>query len=524
MEGPWFNPDLEPDQFRKIGYRTIDIISDYFSRLDVLDVYPPTLGEEVERVFDAPLPELGEDPHDIIDDWTRLILPYATHVGSPRYFGFVNGSGSMIATLAEALASSVNMNPGAWKPAPAATEIERRCLRWLAELIGYDTACGGLLTSGGTMANLTALTTALRSVASYDISLHGLQGANTGRFRLYIADHEGHISISRAASLTGLGRNAVRRVASTYELTMDPDALRDAIQSDLDAGDTPFCVVGQVGSVNTGAIDPLNEIADVCDEFGLWFHADGASGAVGAMLPELTHLYEGMNRADSITLDPHKWLYIPYECGGVLVKDAEKLRAAFSMTAPYLRGSTPTVYDGLDFLEYGPQMSRGFRALKLWMTLRHYGASGYRQLLRQNIECARYLYELVEESEDFETVQPPSLFIYSFRYSPSALADDQTEWREEQLDRLNQQIADAIQLDGVAFLMTSRIRGRIVLRVSICSHRTTKDDVLRVFEAIDEVGQNLPKMPTQPAMDRPLSEQSPTEALRTSKMARRSET
>lgn len=492
MDDSWFNPDLEPDEYRQIGYRTIDILADYFASLDDLDVYPSARGEEVERVFDAPLPELGEDPNHILDDWAQSILPYTTHVGSPRYFGFVNGSGSMIATLAEALASSVNMNAGAWKPAPAATEIERRCLKWLAELIGYDTACGGLLTSGGTMANSTALATALRSVAPYDISLHGLQNTEVGPFRVYMADHEGHVSITRATNLLGLGRNAVRRVASSPDLTIDPDALKKTIQTDLKAGDFPFCVVGQVGSVNTGAIDPLNEIADICDEFGLWFHADGANGAVGAMLPELSHLYEGLERADSVTLDPHKWLYIPYECGGLLVKDPEKLRTAFSMTAPYLQGSTPTEYDGLDFLEHGPQMSRGFRALKLWMTIRHYGAAGYRTLLRQNIECARYLHQLVEESPDFETVQPPSLFIYSFRYAPRNLASDHgsDSW-EEQLDRLNQEIADTIQLDGVAFLMTSRIRGQIVLRVSICSHRTTRGDVLKVFEAISRIGRDL---------------------------------
>lgn len=492
MEGPWFNPDLEPDEFRRIGYRTIDVMADYFASLDDFDVYPSARGEEVERVFQAPLPESGEDPNDILDDWERHILPFTTHVGSPRYFGFVNGSGSMIATLAEALAASVNMNPGAWKPAPAATEIERQCVRWLAELIGYGTGCGGLLTSGGTMANVTALATALRSVAPYDVSLHGLQNSPVGRFRLYMADHEGHVSITRAMSLLGLGGDAVRRVASSPDLTMDPDALRTAIQTDLNAGDFPFCVVGQVGSVNTGAIDPLNEISDICVEFGLWFHADGACGAVGAMLPELRHRYAGLNRADSVTIDPHKWLYIPYECGGVLVKRPEKLRAAFSMSAPYLRGTMPTEYDGLDFLEYGPQMSRGFRALKLWMTLRHYGAAGYRTLLRQNIECAQYLHQLVEASEDFETMQPPSLFIYSFRYSPpNLIGEGDPDSLEVQLDRLNQEIADAIQLDGVAFLMTSRIRGRTVLRVSICSHRTTRGDILRVFRAISEIGRDL---------------------------------
>lgn len=506
MEADWFNPDLDAEQFRQIGYRTIDIMADYFDGLDGLAVSPRVKGDEVERVFDAPLPESGEDPRDIIDDWTQKVLPYTTHLGSPRYFGFVNGSGSMIGTLAEALAASVNMNPGAWKPAPAATEIERRCLTWLAELIGYPTSSGGLLTSGGTMANVTALTTALRSIAPYDIALHGLQKPGQGRFRIYIADHEGHVSITRAASMMGLGRSAVRRVASREDLTMDVAALRTAIQADLDAGGTPICVVGQAGSVNTGSVDPLDEIADVCENFGLWFHVDGASGAVGAMLPELRHLYAGMDRADSITLDPHKWLYIPYECGGLLVKDPEKLRAAFSMTAPYLRGTLPTEYDGLDFLEYGPQMSRGFRALKLWMTMRHYGASGYRTLLRQNIECATYLHELVEDSKDFESVQPPSLFIYSFRYAPRSGLDDRTDLSDDELDRINQQIADAIQMDGLAFLMTSRIRGRIVLRASICSHRTTKNDIRRLFTAASREGDNLARGPGSPSTYRVLSD------------------
>jgi aromatic-L-amino-acid decarboxylase len=392
----------------------------------------------------------------------------------------VNGSGSMIGALADALAATVNMNPGAWKAGPSATEVERLCIRWLAEMIGYDPGCGGILTSGGTMANFTALTTALRNSANGDIGATGVQATNRA-FRLYMSDHEGHVSISQVAGLMGLGRDAVRRVASRDDFTMDVEALAMAIDEDIEAGATPFCVVAQVGSVNVGAIDPLDDIADLCAERGLWFHADGACGAVGAMLPELAERYRGLERADSVTLDPHKWLYIPYECGGVLVREPERLRRAFSMTAPYLRGTIPTEYDGLDYLEYGPQMSRGFRALKLWMTIKHYGVEGYRRLMRQNVACARHLHERVEASDDFEgTIEPP-LFIYSFRFAPAG-AD------EESLDAINQAIADRLQLSGEAFVMTSRIRGRLVLRLSICSHRTTFDDIDRVLEAARAIG------------------------------------
>lgn len=487
----WFEADLDSNQFRELGHRVIDMIARYLRDLPDIPVYPVATGQEVAAVFDEPLPVDGQDPGAILDDWEQKVLPNTTHIGSPRYFGFVNGSGSMMAVLAEALASAVNMNPGAWKPAPAATEVERRCIRWLAELIGYDPECAGLITSGGTMANFTALTTALRFVAGAELADTGLQGPK-GPFRLYMADHEGHVSIERVVDLMGLGRETVRRVPSRDDFTMDVEALASAIDDDREQGYVPFCVIGQVGSVNVGAIDPLEAIADVCEKRGLWFHADGACGAVGAMLPELRELYAGLERADSVTLDPHKWLYIPYECGSVLVRDPDAMRKAFSMTAPYLRGAEPTEYDGLDYLEYGPQMSRGFKSLKLWMTLKHYGVSGYRRLLRQNIACARHLHDLVMNSEDCEPAMTPSLFIYSFRYIPPRLRAEAPNPRAaEYLDRLNQQIADLLQLSGEAFVMTSRIRGRLYLRLSICSHRTRFEDMNRVLSAVRSLGVEL---------------------------------
>jgi glutamate/tyrosine decarboxylase-like PLP-dependent enzyme len=312
-----------------------------------------------------------------------------------------------------------------------------------------------------------------------------------------MSDHEGHVSITRVADLLNLGRNAVRRVASHSDFTMNVQDLERVLDEDIARGDIPFCVVGQVGSINVGAVDPLEDIARICQERGLWFHADGACGAVGALLPEKQSLFQGLELADSVTLDPHKWLYIPYECGCVLVKEPEKLRRAFSMTAPYLRGSLPSEYTGLDYLEYGPQMSRGFRALKVWMSLKHYGVEGYRRLLAQNVKCAEHLDQLVRQSADFEAFHEPTLFIYSFRYAPEALRTAAEQSKEksaeinEYLDQLNQQIADEIQISGVAFLMTSKVRGRIVLRLSICSHRTTLDDIDRVFAKLKELGERL---------------------------------
>ena len=314
-----------------------------------------------------------------------------------------------------------------------------------------------------------------------------------------MADHEGHISIERAADLLNLGRRAVRRVSSRKDFTIDPQALESMIRADRARGDHPFCVVAQVGSINTGAIDPLEEIADICERYELWFHADGACGAVGAMLPEKKEMYKGLDRADSVTLDPHKWLFIPYECGCLLVREPEKLRRAFSLSAPYLRGTLPTEYTGLDYFEYGPEMSRGFRALKVWMTLRHYGVEGYRKLLRQGIRCAEHLDERVQASDEFERLHEPNLYIYSFRYAP--LEDRELAQRSERdrkrvdakLDRLNQRIADEIQTRGIAFIMTTRIRERTVLRMSICSHRTTLAHIDAVFDALTQIGREISK-------------------------------
>lgn len=487
------NLDIKTEEFRKLGYRVVDMMARYYDAIREVPVFPACTAAEVAARFDEPLPVKGQDPATILDEWESNVLRYASHLGSPRYFGFVNGSGTMMGTLAEALSASINMNNGGWKGAPAATEIERQTIGWISELIGYHKTCGGIFTSGGTMANFTALQTALRNTAPYDTTVEGLQLKDfTNRFTVYMSDHEGHVSITRVADLMNLGRNAVRRVRSKPDFTMDTEDLERRLDEDSADGYFPFCVVAQVGSINVGAIDPLREIAQICRDRGLWFHADGACGAVGAMLPEKKSQYSGLELADSVTLDPHKWLYIPYECGCVLVRDPEKLRRAYSLTAPYLHGSLPTEHTGMYYLDYGPQMSRGFRALKVWMSLKHYGVEGYRILLGQNVECVEYLDELVRNSRDFEVLHRPNLMIYSFRYAPEALKKTKKpEALDKKLDDLNQQIADKIQWSGEAFIMTTKIHDRVVLRLSVCSHRTTLEDIDRVFLKLREIGENL---------------------------------
>jgi aromatic-L-amino-acid/L-tryptophan decarboxylase len=485
--------DMPIEEFRKLGYEVIDAIAHYYTTIRERRIISESSSTEIEKVFQEPLPLQRQSADAIIHEWNEKVLPHSSHLGSPRWFGFVNGSGTMISVLADALATSVNMNTGGWKAGPSATEIERRSITWLAELIGYNTDCGGLLLGGGTIANFSALLTALRDKAGYDIAMHGLQSSERkGRYTIYMSEHEGHISIVKAADMLNLGRACIRRVPDHEDFTMNTSELEKMIEKDRRNGMIPFCVVGQVGSINVCAVDPLEEIARICAENDLWFHADGACGAVGAMLPEKQHLYRGLEKADSITLDPHKWLYIPYECGCLLVKDQQKLKTTFAISAPYLQNSLPTDYKGLDYFDHGPQMSRGFNALKVWMSIKHYGKEGYSQLLRQNNQCALHLHGLVLASRDFVAMHEPELFIYSFRFFPASLrgkaGDPETE---TSLDQFNQKITDEIMASGFAFIMTTRLRGRIVIRLSICSHRTTLEDIEQVFERLREIGERL---------------------------------
>ena len=482
--------DMEKDAFKKLGYEVIDAIAEYYEGIKERRIISESNSKEIEQVFEESLPQRGQDATSIFGEWKQKVLPHATHLGSPRYFGFVNGSGNLISVLADALATSVNMNAGGWKAGPAATEIERRTVAWIAELINYPANCGGLFVGGGTIANFSALLTALRNTANYNTTEEGLQSdERNGKYTLYMSDHEGHISIVKAADMLNLGRASIRRVSSNDDLTMNTNALENMIDEDIKAGFLPFCVVAQVGSINVGAVDPLEDIARICSERNIWFHADGACGAVGAMLPELMHLYKGLELADSVTIDPHKWLYIPYECGCLLVKEANKLKRTFSIAAPYLQGTLPTDYKGLDYFEYGPQMSRGFNALKVWMSIKHHGREGYQKLLRQNILCAQYLHQMVSESPDFVPMHIPQLFIYSFRFFPKALRQQTDHPRlNEYLDKLNQKITDEITATGFAFIMTSKVKGHIVIRLSICSHRTTLQDIEQVFKRLQQIG------------------------------------
>jgi aromatic-L-amino-acid/L-tryptophan decarboxylase len=479
--------DLSPDEFRATSDETRDVLLDLFQNIRSARVFPGRKPAEIRALLSEPLPMKPQTPRSIIKEVKEKIIPNSTLVGSPRYFGFVMGSGTTMSVFGDAISAAINQNPGVWKAGPAATELERVVIRWFAEMTGYDKDAAGILTSGATMANVAGIAAGLRDKAAYDIASEGLQSEKRkGRFLLYMSDHEGHSSVVKAAQLLGLGRDSVRRVKSNEDFTMDVRSLEEMVNNDARQGNLPFCVVAQVGSINLGVVDPLKEIARVCSRRGLWFHADGACGAFGRIIPRKAKLFDGLELADSITLDPHKWLYVSYDCGCLLVKNPAKLRSTFTQHAAYLKGILPTEYTGLDYHELGPQMSRGFRALKVWMSLKQIGVERYRRLMERDVALVEHLDELVRRSDEFEPLCKPVLQMYSFRYVPR-----RRKMTEKELDSLNQRIVDEAQLTGEAFLMSTSIRGKTALRLSITNHRTTESDVDRTFDLLRDLGRKL---------------------------------
>jgi aromatic-L-amino-acid decarboxylase len=374
---------------------------------------------------------------------------------------------------------------GAWKLAPAASEIELQTVRWIAELIGFPAGCGGLLVSGGNMANFVCFLAARAAAASWDVRTEGLtrEGA---RLRIY-ASTETHTWVQKAADLFGLGTSAIRWIATDAEQRMDAGALGRQIAEDRRDGDRPLLVVGTAGTVSTGAVDPLPAIAEICREHGVWFHVDGAYGALAAHAPGAPASLRALASADSIAVDPHKWLYAPLEAGCVLVRSSAHLTRAFSYKPSYYHFDDELV----NFNEYGPQNSRGFRALKVWLALRHAGRDGYLQMIGDDIRLAAHLHELAARHPELEALSH-SLSIATFRYVPADLrAERGVPAVEAYVNRLNQEVLTAIEGSGEAFLSNAVVRGAFALRACIVNFHTTLADVEAVPPLVARLGREL---------------------------------
>lgn len=472
------------------------LVADYYSEIRSLPVFPETHAGKTSEQIGTLLPTEGEAVGALLDD-CRSILRGSRHNGHPRFFGYVASPSTAPGVFADLIASAVNVNVTSWRSGPAATEIERTVVGWLAEMIGYannSQKAQGLLTSGGSMANFTALLIAHRTKAGPRVAREGLW--NSRPMTIY-ASSEIHMSIPKAADMLGLGRENVRLVECDQRFRMNVSKLRESIAADLENGLQPFCVVASGGTVNTGAVDPLAEVAAVAREFDLWFHVDGAYGVLAALDQSKRPLFAGLDRADSVSLDPHKWLYVPLDSGCLLFRDEARARAAFSFDeADYIKVHEHDEDEAFAFWNYGPELSRRFRALKIWLTLRYYGTRRIAAAISEDNALAGYMGQQVQAAGDFELLAAPELSICCFRYVPPALlsrlkAKSLDEYDNAGLDKLNNEIMLAVQRGGGAYLSSATLDGRFALRACITNFRTTRADIDQTLEIIREAASDL---------------------------------
>jgi glutamate/tyrosine decarboxylase-like PLP-dependent enzyme len=485
---------MPPEEFRAIGHSLVDAVADFLARLPDAPTASPLLPDAMRSMLGKRrMPENGTDIAPVLDRFSRTFFRHSTHNGSPRFFGYITSSAAPIGALADLLAAAVNPNCGAWALSPIATEIENESIRWLAHFLGLPGNWDGVLVSGGNMANIVGFIAARKAKSPWDIRTKGLAHSESRSLVAY-GSGEMHTWINKAADMCGLGTDAVRWIETDDEHRMRPDALRKRITEDRAGGLHPFMVVGTAGSVGTGAIDPLPAIAKICKEFDVWFHVDGAYGAPAVALDGASADLKGLRLADSIAIDPHKWLYSSLEAGCLLTHHPDVLHDAFAFKPPYYQFDDNEGQEVKNYFEYGPQNSRGFRALKIWLGFQQAGASGYRRMISDDIELAHRLHEFIGNEELLEqgTV---SLSISTFRFVPADLrrraGGDAAV--TEYLNELNARIATALRLGGRAFVSNAHLGDRFFLRACIVNFRTTLADVRALPELIVELGRDLDK-------------------------------
>jgi glutamate/tyrosine decarboxylase-like PLP-dependent enzyme len=466
--------------FRALGHHMLDDMFDYMQNVRDRDVWQP-VPEEVKSYLQQPIPEDGREEEAVYGEFVQKILPHTMGNVHPRFWGWVMGNGTPLGVLAEMLAATMNPNMGGGDH--VGYYVERQVLDWYKALMGFPHESSGLLTSGGSMANLVGLTVARNAKAQFDIRANGLTGA-PHRMMIY-ASEQTHNSVQKTVELLGLGYESLRSIPVNDDYQIEVAALWDAIQEDRAAGHVPFCVVGSAGTTATGAIDNLNALADICQNENLWFHVDGAFGAMVILAPELRPLVAGIERADSLAFDLHKWIYLPFDVGCALVRHRLEHFQAFSLIPDFLTHAERGLAAGPEwYSDYGVELTRSFRALKVWMSMQVHGAEKYGSLILQDVRHARYLKKLVVEHPQLELTAPVPLNIVCFRYVEAGLSEDQ-------LNALNTELLLQLQESGVAIVTNATLKGKYSLRASNTNHRTRQEDLHILVDEVVKIGQQL---------------------------------
>ena len=482
-------PDLDwdPKRARAFADRSTDLWQELLERLPSLPIAKRWTSEQVRDAVAREVPDEPMSDDELFEYLREVIFEWSGFPGHPRFMAYISGAGTVPGAAADLLAAGVNMNLGGWQLSPSATEIELALTRWFAnDLFGMPPGAGGLITTGGAMATFVGLKTARDHRAGWDVRRDGV--ASGPPLVLYLST-ETHVVSDRAADMLGVGFENVRHVPVDDAYRMRVDELRSQIAADADAGLRPFAVVGTAGTVATGAVDPLQQIADACAERDLWFHVDAAYGGPAMLAEDLRPQFRGIERADSIAFDPHKWLYTPHSGGCVLLRDMRYLQQSFDVYASYTVQEKEYTQHGLDLGRHGPQFSRGFSALKVWVSLLAHGRTAYGRRISHDAALARYLGDRVIERPDFELTAPVGLSITCFRYVPADLGD--RDGRDEYLNDLNKRLMTEIQLDGRVYISNAILGGRFVLRTCIVNFRTEADDMDAVLDVAAELGAKI---------------------------------
>ncbi|HZD10230.1 MAG TPA: aminotransferase class V-fold PLP-dependent enzyme [Candidatus Binatia bacterium] len=478
---------MQGETFRRLGYQAVDAMAEL---LDSLPQRPVSPGVEPAvmraRLGNDTLPRQGTDANMLLGETLALLGDNSLFNGHPRFMGYITSSGAPIGALADLIAAVINPNLGGWELSPMASEIEVQTIRWLAELIGYPIDCGGLLVSGGNVANFVGFLAGRRAKAPWDIRAAGLR--NHPQLVVY-GSQETHTWIQKAADLFGLGTDAMRWIPLDEKRRMRVDALQAQIRVDKKSGCFPFMVVAAAGTVTVGAVDPIHDIAAVCREHDLWLHVDGAYGAPAAVARGAPADLQALGEADSVAFDPHKWLYSSLEAGCTLVRRPEDMVNAFSFHPEYYKFDDNSEEPGINFYEFGLQNSRGFRALKVWLALRLVGREGYRQMIGDDIALARALFEAAQAHPELEAFTC-NLSIATFRYAPAGLRR-KGEMPDDYLNELNEALLTRLIRGGEAFVSNAVIDGKYALRACIVNFNTALDDVEALPEIVARIGREL---------------------------------
>jgi aromatic-L-amino-acid decarboxylase len=480
---------MDPEEFRQAARRVADRAADYLGRLESFDVLPRVEPGDVRNRLPAAPPAEPEPLGRIVEDYGRLVEPNVTHWQHPGFMAYFPSVASGPGILGEWLAATLNSNVMFWKNAPASTEIEERVVDWLRQMLGLPDDFDGMFTDTASVSSLLALVAARHCVPGLDAREQGLAGrSDVPRLRLY-ASTEAHMSIEKAAIVVGVGRAGVRRVSADDDYRMRPEALEQAIAEDRERGWRPFCVVGTMGTTSSTSIDPAAEVAEICRREGLWFHVDAAYGAAAAIDPVHRGLFAGWERADSIVFNPHKWLFTPFDASLLLFRRPEVFRDAFSLIPEYIKGST--IEGAHNYSEYGIQMGRRFRALKLWMQIRYFGTEGLAARIREHCRLAQELAAWIDGHDDWERLAPVPLSTVCFRYRPAGTARRGDAATRGRLDRWNASILAEVNDTGRFYLSHTRLRDRFTLRVALGNPRAESRHVRECWEVLNRAAKRV---------------------------------